>query len=80
MSTEYQTPPRSVEELLERLDEVTQEMFLAAWLEEPERTSAMEESAAALDAWSLLGRIGIEQPAWVSVAFAAMSYGRNGIG
>lgn len=70
---------RSEEPLtLKLLDEVTQKLFLAAWLVDgpPANVAA---SMAMLDLWYALGEVAGHQhvPDWVHVANAAVAYGRQ---
>ena len=72
-------PPQTVEELIERLSQVTQRAFIRGWLDEPQRLPAAEESMAALRVWDYLHEVGLDQPDWVGVAHAAADYARRGL-
>lgn len=72
-------PPQTVQELIERLSDVTQREFIRGWLDEPDRLMAAEESIAALSLWNFLGDLGFSQPDWVGVAHAAADYARRGL-
>lgn len=75
MSGAHENPPASVEELVERLSDVTLDAFLRGWLDAPDRVPAAEESMKALAVWDYMNRVGIVQPAWVSAAHAGLHYG-----
>jgi hypothetical protein len=72
-------PPMSAEAHT-KLEGITLERFLRAWTSTPDRIPDCEDSAAVLDVWNLLGEVGVDPPIWVTVAYAALHYGRQGLG